>query len=330
MALIGSLTSGVSALDAFSEGMDVIGNNIANVDTTGFKTSAVNYADGFSDLLQAPTPAPASGIGSGTDTIQVGEGVNVQSVSQNFTQGSLNATGTPTDMAISGNGFFVVQDPSNQENYATRAGNFTEDANGYLTTSGGMRVQGLTGGTPSFTATVVNGQLSYSLDSSTPPTTVGSIQLTSNASVAAGTITNSTGGAFTDAQVDAGAPQVTGFAVDGTGNISLELSNGSDFNVGGVLLQNFQNPNALVSVAGNLYTGLSAAQPIGGSALTAANNTPGQSGTGQITQGSLELSNVDLSTEMANLITTQRSFEAGSRIITTSDTLLGDVIALKQ
>jgi flagellar hook protein FlgE len=330
MALIGSLTSGVSALDAFSEGMDVIGNNIANVDTTGFKTSSVNYADGFSDLLQPPSPAPSSGGGSGSNTLQVGEGVNVQSVTQNFTQGSLNATGTPTDLAITGNGFFIVQDPTNQQTYATRAGNFTEDANGYLTTSGGMQVQGLTGGIPSFTATVVNGALSYSLDSSTPPTTVGSIQLTSNASVEAGTITNSTGGAFTDAQVDAGAPQVTGFAVNSTGNISLELSNGSDFNVGTVLLQNFQNPNALVSVAGNLYTSLSTAQPIGGSALTAANNTPGQSGTGQITQGSLELSNVDLSTEMANLITTQRSFEAGSRIITTSDTMLGDLIALKQ
>jgi flagellar hook protein FlgE len=329
MALIGSLTSGVSALDAFTEGMDVIGNNIANVDTTGFKASEVNYADGFSDLLQAPS-AGSSSSSPGQNTVQIGEGVTVESVNQNFTGGSLNATGIPTDLAITGNGFFIVQDPSNQENYATRAGNFTEDANGYLVTSGGMQLQGLTGGTPTFTATVVNGQLSYALDSSTPPTTVGSIQLTSNASVAAGTITNDTAGAFTDAQVDAGAPQVTGFAVDGTGNVSLELSNGSDFTVGTVLLQNFQNPNALVSVAGNLYTSLSTAQPIGGSTLTAANNTPGQSGTGSITQNSLELSNVDLSTEMANLITTQRSFEAGSRIITTSDTMLGDLIQMKQ
>ena len=330
MALIGSLTSGVSALDAFSEGMDVIGNNIANVDTTGFKASTVDYANGFSDLLQAPAPPPASGNGSGTNTTQIGEGVNVESVTQNFTQGSLNTTGKPTDLAISGNGFFIVQDTANQDDYATRAGDFTVDANGYLTTSGGMRVQGLTGGTPSFTATVVNGQLSYSLDSSTPPTTVGSIQLTSNASVGAGTIVNNTGGAFSDAQVDAGAPQVTGFAVNGTGDISLELSNGSDFNVGTVLLQNFENPNALVSVSGNLYSSLSTAEPIGGAALTASNNTPGQSGTGQLTQGALELSNVDLSAEMANLITTQRSFEAGSRIITTSDTILGDIIALKQ
>jgi flagellar hook protein FlgE len=321
MALIGSLGSGVSALDAFSEGMDVIGNNIANVDTTGFKASTVNYADGFSELLQAPSPAPSSTT-SGTNAMQVGEGVTVESINQNFTQGSLNATGTPTDLAITGNGFFIVQDSSNQENYATRAGNFTEDSNGYL--------QGLTGGTPTFTATVVNGQLSYAMNSSTPPTTVGSIQLTSNASVAAGTITNSTGGAFTDAQVDAGAPQVTGFSVDGTGDVSLDLSNGSVFQVGTVLLQNFQNPNALVSVAGNLYSGLATAQPIGGSTLTAANNTPGQSGTGQITQGSLEVSNVDLSTEMANLVTVQNSFEAGSRIITTSNTMLGDLVQMVQ
>ena len=329
MALIGSLGSGVSALDAFSEGMDVIGNNIANVDTTGFKASTVNYADGFSELLKPPSPASSSTT-SGSNAMQVGEGVTVESIDQNFTQGSLSATGTPTDLAITGNGFFIVQDSSNQENYATRAGNFTEDSNGFLVTSGGMQLQGLSGGTPSFTATVVNGQLSYALDSSTPPTTVGSIQLTSNASVAAGTITNSTGGAFTDAQVDAGAPQVTGFSVDGTGNVNLELSNGSDFTVGTVLLQNFQNPNALVSVAGNLYSGLATAQPIGGSTLTAANNTPGQSGTGQITQGSLEVSNVDLSTEMANLVTVQNSFEAGSRIITTSNTMLGDLVQMVQ
>ena len=72
MALIGSLTSGVSALITFEKGMEVIGNNIANVNTTGFKTTRMEYADAFSNVLQTSTPPPISGIGSNTPAKQIG------------------------------------------------------------------------------------------------------------------------------------------------------------------------------------------------------------------------------------------------------------------
>jgi flagellar hook protein FlgE len=291
MSLIGTLTSGVSAMESFEQGLSVIGNNIANVNTTAFKSGSASYADSFSNILQSSTPAPGTGAGSNTDSIEVGTGVNVSGVSTNFNQGSLSSTGVPSDLAVSGNGFFIVRDPSDGTEYATRAGNFSIDSSGYLVTSQGYRVQGLTGGT-----------------ASSAPTTLGDIKL--------GTPPTGT--------------QLQSYTVDGLGNFVESYSDGSTATTNQVLLQNFQNPSALTSVAGNLYSGMADAQPVSGSTtLSAAANTAGTSGLGSIQSGALELSNVDLTTEFANLITTQRSFEAGSRLITVSDTILEDIVNLK-
>jgi flagellar hook protein FlgE len=97
-----------------------------------------------------------------------------------------------------------------------------------------------------------------------------------------------------------------------------------------VLLQNYNNPAALENVGNNLYTNMAAAGPIGGSTLTAANNTAGANGLGSIQSGALEGSNVDLTQQFSDLITTQRSFEAASRLITVSDTILDDIVNLKR
>lgn len=96
------------------------------------------------------------------------------------------------------------------------------------------------------------------------------------------------------------------------------------------MLQNFSDPGALTREGSNLFSGFSAAGPIGGIGLTAANNSPGSNGLGRIQSGTLELSNVDLSAEFADLITTQRAFQAASRVITVSDTVLDDVVNLKR
>ena len=178
-------------------------------------------------------------------------------------------------------------------------------------------------------ASVVNGQLVYSLTSTTPPTTVGDLKIDTGISLAAGTLTNNTGGAFTDAQVTANAPKILGFGVNGAGDLVMQLSNGETLTRGRVLLQTYQDVNALVREAGNLYSGLQNANPIGGFALSASNNTPGQGGNGQVEQGKLELSNVDLTEEFSQLINTQRSFQAGSRVITTADQILEEIVNLK-
>jgi flagellar hook protein FlgE len=291
MSLIGTLTSGVSAMDSFEQGLSVIGNNIANVNTTAYKAGSASYADNFSNILQMSSPAPGTSTGSATDTVEIGTGVNISGVTTNFTQGSLSSTGVPTDLAVSGNGYFIVKDPTDGTQYATRAGNFSIDSSGYLVTSQGDRVQGLTGGS-----------------AGTAPGTVGDIKL---GTPPAGT-------------------QLQSFNIDGSGNVVETYSDGSTATTNQVLMQNFQNPSALVSLAGNLYSGLSEAQPVSGSlALSAASNTAGANGLGNIQSGALELSNVDLTNEFANLITTQRSFEAGSRLITISDTLLEDIVNLK-
>jgi flagellar hook protein FlgE len=118
--------------------------------------------------------------------------------------------------------------------------------------------------------------------------------------------------------------------VNGSGDIVVQLSNGDSFTRGRVLLQSFADPHALTREAGNLYSGLQTANPVGGLALTAANNSPGSAGNGIVEQGRLELSNVDLTEEFSQLINIQRSFQAGSRVITTADQVLEEIVNLKR
>lgn len=329
MALIGSLTSGVSALDSFEEGIEVIGNNIANVNTTGYKGQTANYVDNFSNILEAATPADSTTGASTPQTLQIGTGVHVGGVDTNFAQGTLSTTGNNTDLGISGSGFFVVRDPTSNQLYVTRDGSFQLDSNGYLVTSQGYRLQGLSNGSASYTATVnSNGSLVYT-QTPTAPSAVGDVQIDFNISIGNG-LTNNTGGVFTDAQVTADAPAMENFTVDQSGNVVESLSNGDTLIRGQVLLQQFEDPSALVSQGDNLYGNTGAAGPIGGSGLTAVGNTPGTNGLGSVEVGTLEGSNVDLSQEFANLITAQRSFQAASRVITTSDTVLEEIIHLKQ
>ena len=330
MALIGSLSTGVSALDSFEQGLEVIGNNIANVNTTGYKDQTAEFNNSFSNIIQQATPSSSSGGGTATvATMQIGTGVDVGSIATNFGQGTLTTTGTNTDLGISGSGFFVVKDPGNGTDYVTRDGAFQLNSNGNLVTSQGYVLQGLSNGTTNYTATVDgNGNLVYT---GTPvaPTTVGNLQVNFNLAIGTG-LTNSTGGAYTDAQVTANAPTMQSWTVDQSGNLVETLSNGDTVDRGQVLLQTFQDPSALVNEGNNLYGNVDAAGPMGGSSLSGGNNTPGTNGLGSIEVGTLEGSNVDLTAEMTNLITAQRSFQAASEVISTSNTILDSIVHLKQ
>src|SRR5947209_8741002 len=123
-----SIFTAVSGLRANQQSLDVVGNNLANLNTTGFKGQRVN----FSDLLyQTFSPGSASSSSfSGTNPIQVGLGVRPQSVDANFQQGELQATGNPTDLAIQGNGFFIVNE--GMQNLYTRSGAFGVDGQNFL------------------------------------------------------------------------------------------------------------------------------------------------------------------------------------------------------
>lgn len=133
-----SLFSGVSGLRNHQTAMDVIGNNIANVNTVGFKASRVNFEDVLSQTLQnASSP---QGNRGGTNPMQVGLGMGVASIDTLFTDGSFQSTGSPTDLAIAGQGFFVLSNGT--DNVYTRAGNFNFDSQGNFLSSGGYPVLG--------------------------------------------------------------------------------------------------------------------------------------------------------------------------------------------
>lgn len=138
--MLRSLYSGISGLRSHQTMLDVTGNNIANVNTTAFKSSAVQFQDTLSQLIRgASGPQAAAG---GTNPAQIGLGVQVAGISTNFAQGSSQATGRSSDMLISGDGFFVVQQDG--ENLYTRAGSFDFDSDGRLVAPGGALVMGWT------------------------------------------------------------------------------------------------------------------------------------------------------------------------------------------
>jgi len=208
-----ALDSGVSALDQFQQELDVIGNNIANVDTVGFKSANVNFADAMSQTLGS----------NSSGSMQVGTGVLTASITSQFTQGSISSTGVQTDLAVNGNGFFVVKDPSTNSEYVTRDGDFSVDTSGYLVTSTGMRVQGY---------------------SDTGLTTLGDIKIDN---------TGAPGG-------DTAAVQSYSFGSNGT--LTVQLADGTSFTRAQVLLQNFTSPTQLMNAGNNLYSNLTAAGPL--------------------------------------------------------------------
>ncbi|GID25073.1 flagellar hook protein FlgE [Paractinoplanes brasiliensis] len=138
--MLRSLYSGISGLHAHQQMMDVTGNNIANVNTVGFKASSVQFQDTLSQITGA-AGAPQNGQ-AGTNPAQVGLGVRNASITSNFSQGSAQATGKAGDMMIQGDGFFITR-RGNEELYS-RAGSFFFDANGMLATATGDPVQGWT------------------------------------------------------------------------------------------------------------------------------------------------------------------------------------------
>jgi flagellar basal-body rod protein FlgG len=158
--MIQSLYTGATGMQAQQLNLDTIANNLANANTTGFKKNMIE----FEDLLYQTPRAVGTDAGSGTlvpTGVQVGNGSRVVSTAKDFTQGQLVQTGQNYDMAISGDGFFVVQQPDGTQAY-TRDGSLKVDGTGHLVTSDGMQVlsnfQSIPSGTTSFTV-AANGQV---------------------------------------------------------------------------------------------------------------------------------------------------------------------------
>ncbi|HEY3974078.1 MAG TPA: flagellar hook protein FlgE [Candidatus Sulfotelmatobacter sp.] len=405
----------LSGLTAESTALSAIANNLSNQNTTGYKDTTVQFSDLFYQNLGT--------TGSG-DPIQVGAGTQVAAMPGLFTQGSVESTGVPTDVAIQGSGFFVVQNSSGALSY-TRAGDFSLDASNNLVTSSGQQVLGypavngvvntgagigplqLGTGTISPPAATANVQLTTNLNGaanvgdtfSTPvnvydslgashtltftytntgpgtwsynisipaadvgqtgnPVVLSSGNLTfdsnGNLTLPAANVTGITATGLADGAANlnftwdlynGGTPLLTqvaapsstsaisqdgassgslvSFSIGPDGTISGSFSNGKTEALGELALANFANPDGLQLDGSTDYSPTLASG-------AAVNGVPGTGGLGTISGGALELSNVDIATEFANLIVAQRGFEADAKAVTTFDQITQDTIALKQ
>jgi len=410
--MIGSLYSGISGLKANTSAMAVIGDNIANVDTTGFKASRVSFANIFSASLSQTN-------------LQIGRGVTLNGVNPQWQAGSLENTNSATDLSINGSGLFMVDDPTNGISYYTRAGQFEWDKDGNLVTPDGFIVQGyaldpttgavgsigdvvLPNGTSApnptqnisfgmnlnsdavvgdtFTSSITTfdslgseavldvvftrtaagwdwdvnvshanpaaasastGSIVFdasgNLDpaASTPANANPSIVLTGigpattpmtitwnyldAAGASDGSITGYSSESSKTAQSQDGYPSgsLQSVAVDEDGYFTGIYSNGSMIPFAQLALADFASYSGLAKQGSNLY----AESLASGQALI---GPPNSAGMGSIAPSTLEMSNVDLGTEFVEMITTQRAFQANSKVITTSDEILAELLNIKR
>lgn len=273
--MLRSLYSGVSGMRGFQTKLDVIGNNIANVNTTGFKAGRVMFKDILSQTVAGGT-APDPGVQGGVNFKQVGLGVGTSAIDTLHTPGSAQTTNVPTDLRIDGDGFFVVSPTdSADDGYLTRAGNFSVDAAGYLVNSDGMFVMSNDG-----------------------------------------------------AQIQIDPATYTSFYIAQDGSVMATDDAGTTTPLTKIGIAKVVNPGGLEKVGGNLYKLTPSADT--GTAVTDVLAASGESGRGAVVAGQLEMSNVDLTNEFTEMIVAQRGFQANSRIITTSDSILEEIVNLKR
>ncbi|MCG8635330.1 MAG: flagellar basal-body rod protein FlgG [Desulfobacterales bacterium] len=259
--MLRSLWSAATGMHAQQMQIDTTANNLANSSTTGFKKSKASFED-LMYMTQRIAGQTTPGGGQVPTGIQVGMGVNPAGITKIFTQGDYVQTDNELDFAIQGAGFFRVL--HNDEDLYTRAGNFTLDSEGYITSQAGDRLQ--------------------------PEIAVP---------IEAVTITLDEDGTLT---------------IFGDDEEILATEN--------VLVTTFINPAGLQAVGGNLF------RQTEGSG-DANEGTPGENGAGTTVNNYIENSNVDVVEEMVNLIAGQRTYEANSKSITTSDDMLSTAVNLK-
>ncbi|MCD6472303.1 flagellar basal-body rod protein FlgG [Candidatus Aerophobetes bacterium] len=250
---IWTAAAGMKAQQLF---IDTIANNLANVNTSGFKKSRVNFQDLLYQIItMAGTKAPGGGqlpVG-----IEVGHGVQPVAIEKLFTQGDITETKNPLDIVIEGNGFFQVLQPDGSVAY-TRDGSFKLDKDGRMVTANGLPLE--------------------------PEIVIPS--------------------------------EATNISISHDGTVSVLIPGSTTpQQVGSIALAKFINPGGLKSIGYNLYETTDAS----GESITGA---PGLEGFGAISQGFLEMSNVQVVEEMANMIIAQRAYEINAKSIQTTDEML--------
>lgn len=292
--MLRSMYSAISGMQAFQTDLDVVGNNIANVNTVGFKSGRTDFSDIMSQTLSGGTAAGAST--GGVNPQQVGLGVKVADIQNLFSQGADQTTGNPTDLAIQGGGMFVVTPNTSStpmQTLLTRAGNFAIDSKGNLTLPDGSIALGY-GTTPPTTG------------SAAAPTTVMNINTLATANLPAGVSLSQT-------------PNVQ---IGQNGSVSVQGTDNQQHIIGYLGIATVSNYGGLEKVGDSLFQ-------VSGPSGAATYESPGVNGAGTIASGTLEMSNVDLTKEMTEMIVAQNAFAANSHIIGTDNTILQDVVNMK-
>ncbi|MBU9720325.1 MULTISPECIES: flagellar hook protein FlgE [Bacillaceae] len=405
--MLRAMYSGIGGMSNFQTKLDVIGNNIANVNTFGYKKGRVTFEDLVSQQLSgASTPTENRG---GTNPMQMGLGSTLASIDTIQTQGSLQTTGRDLDIGITGDGFFIVNDGN--QTYYTRAGNFYLDQQGNLVNSNGLRVQGYgVGADGNINEAAGIGSLQIPAGMTIPPqatteatvrgnldseTVVGNsrniefyvvdeigrphlieVSFTKDSnnewsyavSSESAAVTGGTTGTleFNSGNLDDDNTELTlvfndpninnvafnldfsritqydrnsnvdiysvngnidgtleSYNISSTGEINGVFSNGQVRLLGQIALASFNNPEGLTKSGANTY------QVSNNSGMPQV-GFPSDGGRGSLTGAALEMSNVDLSEEFTEMIVAQRGFQANTRIITTSDEILQELVNLKR
>ena len=338
--MLRSLYSGISGMKVNQTKLDVIGNNLANVSTTAFKGSRVNFSTTISQTLGSASAASDS-LG-GVNGKQVGLGAQIASIDKIMSQGSMQSTSRSLDVAVDGSGYFMVATgpaltgnandsitianngignmPANNSVAYTRDGSFVLDNEGNLLTSKGYRVLG------------------FAMETTDPVTNKTGDNIDDDGNVLYVESNNDTK-AIDDKLVSLKIPDkvikngakvaVKSFNISADGLITGVLETGEITALGQIAMSSFKNEVGLTDIGNNMYepSGSSGAAIIS-SGKNSANRT--SSGYGDILQGYLEMSGVDMAEQFTDMIVATKAFQAAGKTITTGDEILSEIINLKR
>lgn len=333
--MLRSLSSAVAGLGTHQDKLDVVGNNIANVNTNGYKQDVAHFQDLFSQTIRGGS-APTE-VRGGTNPVQIGLGTEIGSIDTMHTQGAITSTGRELDLAIEGNGFFMVgeygEDEEGEETWHesyTRDGAFNRDEEGILVNGDGFRLMGWMndelyegGDDGAYLHEYFDGDENGQLEGREEM-----FNFVSDAEIAPNEFD------FDPGELDDGPgalfiphDKFDSFSIEPDGTISGVLSEdlnddfeaGDVVTIGRVAMSSFSNPEGMEKEGGNRYIETSSSGP-------ASVGFAGTGGRGMMQAGALEMSNVDLADEFTEMITTSRAYQANTRMISTSDEVITELI----
>lgn len=295
--MLRSMYSGIAGLKGFQTQLDVVGNNIANVNTSGYKKSRVAFQDMMSQTVQGAS-APTD-IRGGINAQQVGLGSQIGAIDVIHTQGNRQTTNRELDLSLEGDGMFIFASGIDTDQFDiedatlmySRAGNLYLDNDGHIVNANGDYLVGVS----------VDQNGDVMLDEDGDPI-VSRIAIPE----------------------DAGS-----FSIQGNGIVNYVDENNQTQVAGQIRLAKFSNPGGLEQIGSNMYRS-SVNDGMLGVDGTPDLLAPEEQGVASIVSGALEMSNVDLAEEFTDMIIAQRGFQANTRIITTSDEILQELVNLKR